>query len=267
MCQDQSISYLNAIGYNMVSLPREQFEPLMIFGGPPSDLQYLGGLSDLFLPGAPSPQIQRDDPAAEVVGHRSNRLESSVGFNLVGRLLGAFGGTGANASAGYSNAAAVQLVFLNVFHDFVAPLQIGNYIRSAQTQPGSLDMVRQYERVYIITDTLKSNQFGIIAYGKEEEALEVSADAIQDILGAKGNVKITNQADNVVCYTGEKQLRFGFRALGLSYDQKSAMLKLDVDHRFLVARAAMEPQSTPFLPPEMYELLAVDELIDIRFGR
>ena len=41
MCQDKVISYLNTIRYNAILLPREQFDPFMVLGGDPGDLNYL----------------------------------------------------------------------------------------------------------------------------------------------------------------------------------------------------------------------------------
>jgi hypothetical protein len=254
MCRDQSLSYLNAVGYNVVS-----------FAGPRKNLGYMGDLSDLVVPGPPLPEIERDDPAGDVVGRRTNRFEASVGLNLLEKLLSAFGGNEAKISAGYNHAASIQIIFLNVMHDFVAPLRVGNYLRNTRIQPESLETLSQYEHLYLVTDTLKSNQFGVVAYDQKEDAIEINADAIQNILGAQASVKVASQADHVIRYSGSKRLRFGFRALDVLYDEQHSTVRLNVHEDLLVARAKVDKQQEPALPPEAFELFTPDELLEIDF--
>jgi hypothetical protein len=84
-----------------------------------------------------------------------------------------------------------------------------------------------------------SNQFGVVAYDQKEDAIEVNADAIQNILGAQASVKVASQADHVIRYSGLKRLRFGFRALGVLYDEQHSTVRLDVHENLLVARAVV----------------------------
>jgi len=265
MCQDQAISYLNAIGYNPISLPREGFDPLMILAGPNDQLRYLGGLADLVGAGEALPEPRRDDRAGNVSDRRSGKVEAGVGFDLVGKLLAAFGGTGAKASAGYDGSGSIEIVFQDVLHDYVAPLQVGAFLaRSAPLEGSIAAMLQPYTNVYLVTDTLKSNAFGVAAYTKDGLAVNAKADAIANQVGANAKLQVTNEADNVISYQGDRWLRFAFRALPLVF-QGGQRLRLGLDQNLLVAKAA---PSTPSgqLPIDAYELLGPDRLVDVDFG-
>jgi hypothetical protein len=48
MCQDNSVTFLQSLGYNVVRLPREGIDPLLLLNGG-NNLNILGYISDIML--------------------------------------------------------------------------------------------------------------------------------------------------------------------------------------------------------------------------
>jgi hypothetical protein len=263
MCQDKAVSYLNVIRYNPILLPREAFDPLMVLGGPPGDLRYLGSLDDLVQSPAAPPTIERDDPASNVSDRRTSKLDAKAGFDLLGRLLKALG-SAVGASAKAEQMGGWEIVLLNVLHDFVAPLRLGGYLGSkARLRDGIKDMLSQYEAIYLVTETLKSNQFGIVAYDSSNTNAQVSADAIKDVISVTASIEVTHGSGNVLCYRGQKQLRFAFRALPLQLSPGATNPSLGVPADALTARAVGNADEFPL---DAFPVLAADQLIDVKFA-
>jgi hypothetical protein len=265
MCRDRSVSFLNELGYNVIALPRERFEPLMVLGGPPTGLRYLGDLGDLVTGASPPPDIQRDDPVPALAGRRSNRQELSLGVSFLERLLATMGWQGGSLSVGFREAAFVQMVYLEVRHDFVAPLRVGNYLAGARPQSLAPEIFRQCEAVVLVTDTLKSTCFGVAAYDRQEQALELRAEAIQELLGAEAGIRVSASGEGYLVFQGPRPLRFGFRGLGLALSEDHSRLQLNLREDLAGALARGIQEGPRDLPPEVYEVPRVGELLEVQF--
>lgn len=264
MGADPFVSYLNLQHYNPIEVPHEQFDPLTVLGGSsPTELQPLGTLEDLLVPGTALPTIARDDPAPAFSNRRGKTVDANAGLNLLGRLLSAFGGTSATASAEYKDADSFEYLYLGVRHDFVLPLRVLPVFQTSNLQTSALDAIAAMRYAYLVTDTLKSNEFGIVAYDGKGGSIQLDADAIQNAVGAHAGIKVDGESGSLVTYTGDAYLRFAFRALRLTYDSATRHVALQIDSTFLVSRAVGE---APALPADAYELIAAGQAIDVGSG-
>src|SRR5688572_10438919 len=93
-CDDPFVTYLNSTGFNALRLPRANFKPLQILSKNGKDLDWLGDLSDVFIPakGTLSPKLIANEVASEFSGKRSGQLKIGLGISLLGSILGAMGG-------------------------------------------------------------------------------------------------------------------------------------------------------------------------------
>jgi hypothetical protein len=253
------VPYLNLQGYNPIAVPREQFDPLFLIGGTSrTNLKFLGRLPTLLKPGTPLPEVFRDDEAPAFGNRLSDSVDAKAGLHFLGAILAAFGAGSLGVSGEYSKAATLEYLFLNVKHDYVAPLEVAAALTLAALNPAVVANVQGFPFLYLVSDTLKSNLFAVVAFDDKNAKIELNADAIKQIVGGDVSVGVANGQHNVVSYSGTKELRFAFRAIPLKlYADKEP--ELQIDDAFLVARAV--PAKT--LPPEAYEVLAPGTAVDI----
>lgn len=74
MCRERSISHLNRLGCNVVRLPRENIDPLLILSRSNGHLETLGEISDFVIGDQPKPAIERDQSAAEISGLKTDKF-------------------------------------------------------------------------------------------------------------------------------------------------------------------------------------------------
>ena len=256
---DALVAYLNLQGYNPIEIPREQFEPLRVLGGKsPTDQSYLGTLSSILTPGAPLPEVSRDDQAAEFGNRLSNAVDAKVGLSFLKSILKAFGASSADASAAYSGAKWMQYLFLNVQHDYIAPLDLMSTMTLKNINTAAVSNLQRNPYVYIVSDTLKSNLFAVVALDENNAKLELNADAIKGLVGLNAGVGVSKGNNSNVSYSGPKSLRFAFRAIGAKfYTDRDP--ELNIGNEFLVSK----DDSEKTLPAEAYEVLAPGQAISL----
>ena len=73
------------------------------------------------------------------------------------------------------------------------------------------------EKVYVITDTIKSRKFTVMPKDSQGKGLDVQIPEIQRVVGAKIKVSGDKQGSSATTYEGKKPLVFGFKAVQLFY--------------------------------------------------
>ncbi|MEJ5329007.1 MAG: hypothetical protein WHT07_02500 [Desulfobaccales bacterium] len=265
--KDRSISFLNEnLGYNVIALPRERFDPLMVLGGPLSGLRFLGYLGDLVKTRAPLPPVEVDDPMPDLAGRRSDLQEAKVGLTFLETLLKALGWQGGSLALSFKEAAFIQMVYRDVRHDFVAPMSVLNYLAEAAVNPQTPEIFRQCEAVVLVTDTLKSNCFGVMAYDRDKRALDLDIGALQEVVGVEAGILVSRESEGNLLYRGTRQLRFAFRGLRLVLDEERSRLGLDLEEEMMVARAKAGEEPPAALPLESYVVPVTGQLLEIKFS-
>ncbi len=260
LCKDDSLTYLNEIGYNVIKLPREAIDPLLVLAGPPDNLSVIGPLSD-FIAGGPPPQATRDVPAADISFKKTNRLKASLGLKLIDGFLSHLCNAGASVSSAYSDAAQIQILLQNVLTDSVAISVIANFIDSLPPTTGTLmDLIRQSGVAYLITDTAKSNAFGVQSYDASSRKLAVDAKGVQEVLGASAGVSISADAKGAITYQGNRWLRFGFKAVPFWVDDRTGKprFRIGIPSGNLIAMKGISAHKTTH-----HVLLSTDGLLDL----
>jgi hypothetical protein len=213
-CSDDATTFLKDLGYNVVRHPREGIRPLDLIGRQNDAVDYLGPLNLLVSkPHGPLPRIHPDAEGAKIQGKASSRLKFSLGVDVLGAVIGSFGGN-LGAGGSFTNARTVQFVFENVKSDHVVPLEVGNYLRDGDVDAGNL-IVREYVmgrgKLFLITRTVKSDKFTAVFERSSEVGAKVDVSALQGV--ASGNVKVEADAKrgHVISFAGNRDLTFGFK--------------------------------------------------------
>jgi hypothetical protein len=251
MCQDNAVNYLQNLGYNVLRLPREGIEPLLLLSLE-NNLTVLGNLSEIMIKEAiPISRIklEYDLKAEDINGLESSKFEINIGLKILEKILPLMGFPGIGFDLFYSHASKIEFQFKNVNQDRVVSLNdVARYIRVAipdindPTFETILDMTVD-NPAYLIVETLKSNSLGVAAYDAEGIAVGVDVTNIENLIDVSTGVKIYSSTEEKVFYQGNKQLCFGFKSSPLWVEIRGGfpIIKTSPPKTF-----AEKPQFTPF---------------------
>lgn len=218
MCKDKSVSHLNELGWNVVRLPKENINPLLILSKSNGYLETLGGISDFVVEDQPKPpEIVQDQSVAEISGLETDKFELGIGLKFLEKFLSLVGVAGLGLEASFKNAESIQFVYQNVLTDFVYPVKIGKYLLSVSPDISSpfMEHINEEGEAYIITDTLRSNTFGIVAYDEKGVKIDLDISALKQLLSATPHIEVSKDEKKVVSFKEDKFLRFAFKAIGV----------------------------------------------------
>ncbi|MDP3029413.1 MAG: hypothetical protein Q8O04_07955 [Deltaproteobacteria bacterium] len=216
MCKDKSVSHLNELGWNVVRLPKENINPLLILSKSNGYLETLGEISDFVIESEPKPpEIVRNQSVAEISGLETNEYDLGVGLKFLEKFLSLVGAAGLGLEASFKNAHKIQFVYQNVLTDSVQPMKIEKYLRSVSPDVSSffIEHLNDEGEAYIITDALKSNVFGVAAYDEKGVKLDLDISALEQLLSATPHIGVSKDEKKAVSFKGDKFLRFAFKAI------------------------------------------------------
>lgn len=226
-CKDNSTTFLAALGYSVIRVPREGIHPCDLVGRD-GDVMRLGTLDQLLSnPGANLPAVTADQVAAQINGQVSSKMKLAVGVNVLGNLLGALAGTKLGIDAAYQSASTIQFEFKDVLIDSVAPLSVGQYLRQAVIDVGNpvLDRyVMGKGELFLITEVLKSRSITVRAERSQGGTAAIEVPVVQQIASGKLDVDVSQASTGVVTYSGEKALAFGFKCFRVGLEDGELQL-------------------------------------------
>jgi hypothetical protein len=257
-CTDDSTTFLKGLGYNVVRHPREGIAPLHLVGRQNGSVDLLGPLNLLITrPSGPLPRISADAEGAKIQGQASSKLDLSIGIDVLGAIIGAFGGN-LGAAVNFTNARKIQFVFENVRSDFVVPLEVGNYLRDGSVDGGNL-ILKQYVMgngsLFLITRVVKSRRFTVVFERSDNVGASVNVPVIQQVAGGSVKVEVDVQKAHVLSFEGDRDLVFGFRCFEVGV--RNGDLTLIAGKEGAIALAA---EAAPDAVPPA--LLREDALVD-----
>ena len=222
ICTDRSTTYLRRLGYNVVRHPREGVRPLDLIGKQRDSVTYLGSIDKLITtPPGPLPEIKTDTAAAGISGQSSSKLALSVGLNLLGAVLSAFGAS-VGATSKYKGAKTIQFIFGEVLSDYAAPLDIGNFLKNGEVDNEN-PILNQYVmgngRLHVLTRTIKTNKFTVKAEDSSGAEVALEVPVIKQMLNGRVQVSAESDSSGTVTYEGDKYLTFGFECFEVGVEE------------------------------------------------
>src|SRR5438477_3364628 len=214
LCNDQSVTFLRGLGYNVVRHPTAALKPLDLIGVQNGESNYLGPLNLLITkPPTDLPKIQTDIPAADVNGQKSSKLSIGIGVNILGAVIGAMGGN-LGLDLSYTDAKRLEFQYTGVLNDQAVPLEVGNYLREGEVDAGNL-ILKQYVlgngKLFLVTKTAKSKKFTVSFEKSNGSAATVNVPLIQGAVGGKIEIKAEGQYKHILSFEGPQPLVFGFQ--------------------------------------------------------
>ena len=259
---DPSITFLRSFGFSVVRLPKAGRRPLQVMHRKGKDLNPLGDLLELFVPGnVPPPPILSDaQPGVSIEGKETGKVNVNIGLTILGGIIKAFGGSDLGLSLAYKKARTVTFEYRDVFEDSVSRLGLEQFVNRAGIRPensrGTVDKLLDDE-VYVLTSTLKSRKFVVEAQAEGGMSIQADVPVIKDAVGGNLKVETEGQLQTKVLYEGPIQLVFGIQAVQLVFDETGQFLTTeqltpgDAAARGLMARSLPEApdKSVVFFSP------------------
>jgi hypothetical protein len=220
---DPTTSFLKPLGYLVVKLPRATIKPLQLFEKRKEELVIkLGEPSELFeVPGkVPLPSIQMNKPTANISGQRSCDLAFDVGFSMLSGIISNFGGSALGLEPKYQQAKSISFQYEDVLEDSISRIELDKFLNNAvicQSCSKWITSLLENDKVLIITDTIKSCRFTVLAKDSKGNGVDFQVPELQQIVGGKIAVSSHGKTSSAITYEGKKSLVFGFKAVKLFY--------------------------------------------------
>ena len=219
---DPVLNLLNGFKYNVIRLPRTNIKPLQILEKHDNDLAVLGEVTDLFVAGnAPLPSISPDEQAPFINGQRTRELDINVGLSLLGGIIGAMTGSKVKLDAAYKRANSLVFEFDDVKVNNVNQLQLSKFLTAAKidTAVGPPAKSLEEDRLYIITNTIKSKKFTTEALQSGGQSVGVEVPIIKGAVGGSVGIRTEGSNGSKVIYEGDVPLVFGFQAVRMEFEK------------------------------------------------
>lgn len=220
VCKDPSVKHLAKFGYNVIMHPREGIAPLMLIGERDGARDIIGTVDQIISnASAPLPQAKASGDATDISGKKTNKLELTLGLDILGAVIGALGGNKLGVNAGYSQARTLEFTYEGITSEGVNVTSVGDYLVSGTPRfdhPILAQYLEDPGNLYVITEIVRSNKLGVTAYSKKGVSLGVEVPVISGAVG--GSVKVSGDSENTgkVDFEGTKHLAFGFKAFEIS---------------------------------------------------
>lgn len=247
-CADEATTYLRGLGYNVVRHPRQDLRPLLLLGRQAGEVLVLGSVEGLTQgPGRGLPAVDVGQTAADINGRSTGKFSSALGLNILDSLLGALGAAG-GVRAHYRGARSIQFTFTDVEVDRVDPLDVGDYLRDSEVDADN-PILHEYilgnGELYVVTQTVKSNQLSVTAETNDGSGVRLDVPAIQDALGGRVAVSRQGQSSTAITYSGTKKLVFGFKCFTVGLLDGRISLVATRAGSLALALSSLSPASGP----------------------
>ncbi len=229
--KDCSITYLNALGYNVIKLPRVGINPLSLIGKD-ATTAFLGDLTTMWTGPEPAPLPGPPNPASVVNGKKSAAVDLGFGLNILGSALAVFGATSPSIDLSHTSAQAIEFSYSGVTSSSVDLGLIGGYLPKGRLNADNITVQRYFgtpnASVFLIYEVLRSSSVTINATDSSSNGVALDVPAIQGVVGAKVSVKPSGSSSTGVTFasTDGIAVTFGFKAVRLQLVSDIATGKL-----------------------------------------
>jgi hypothetical protein len=221
-CSDERITYLRKFGYNVISLPRAGIRPLTVaFLQDNRRLTELGYLPEIWTSASPEPKASPDKNVAQIGGQSTDKLKASVGLDVLANLVQALGADPIGIKAQYGKASTLTFHFKAVERERITAFALGKYLTDGKLSSDDPFVKRYFhssEKLYVVTEVLKSTGFGVTAHDSSDAGLSLDVPVIKGAFSGKGSVAVESTSQGTVEFSGQTPLPFAFIAAQLSWN-------------------------------------------------
>jgi hypothetical protein len=220
-CKDPALNYLGKQGYNVVRLPRAGIAPLDVLGRDRRTIERLGSLDRIWKSGQDAPGVSDPQPAANIDGRKTSKLNLSIGLKFLSDVLGAMGAELPELGFAYKRAKTLQFTITNVHAVSIPPFQLGEFLAEGDLDTRNPFVSRYFvdedTDAFVIFETLTSDAITVAAETSSGQEISLDVPAIQQTVGANVEVSVQSDSSRSVTYKGETPLTFGFKAFQVEF--------------------------------------------------
>ncbi|MBN1882334.1 MAG: hypothetical protein JW885_09190 [Deltaproteobacteria bacterium] len=268
MLDKPAIKFLNDLGYNPVSYPYREFEPMDVLYRAKKKLARLGSVSYIIADTSEKkPKIERDRETPKISGHLTAKFNFSLGVSALDNLLSAIGVPGVGVKGLFKNAKSFTFEYKNVLLDSSEPLAIAKYLGNSVPDMKNklIGHFDEKKEAYIVLEVLKSNSFSITSKDKNECNLDIDVANLQDIISVQPGITVKKTEDYTVSFKGKKYFNFAIMVMMMWVSPESQSFEMMIPGKppgvGTKAMFSMEEKDAQniFSPP----LIQPGELLDI----
>lgn len=217
MCKDPLISSLNSFGFYPIKHPDVGNKVFLILSKANGYLDGLGPLSDFISEEGPLPEVEQDIQAADIAGIKSSDFDLDTGLNILGTFLSFLGAPAIGLKAAFSKAKNVVFQYRNVVKDRVRLTKVEKFLTKVTPSKGSrlLQEIEDRGEAYVITELLKSNSFGIVAFDEKGFEVGIDVDHINQLLGVNSKIGVKKISEFHTVFEGKMSASFAFKAYSI----------------------------------------------------
>lgn len=222
ICKDQSLTYLNKFGYNVVRLPRTGINPLDVLGKNKVSYERLGRLDQIWestvnVPGPNAPQFA---PQINVV--QTGKIKLSVGLKILGNILSSFGVAGASLESSFQGVHTLKFSFGMPEIVSIDIFKIGDFMSNGNLKSQNPVVKHYFEeeeaRTFVLSEILKTDTISVKSFNEAGVEMKADVSGIQETVNGKVNVSAGRERNTEIIYKGNEKLVFGFKAFEIIWN-------------------------------------------------
>ncbi len=245
-----------------VTPPESTIRPLFVLSRLDGKVSRRGDLKFLF-PKKHHKSLNLDfthDRVADTALQRTQKVDMSLGVQIMGALLQGFKIDTAPVTAALSGAREISFSFTNIERVSVDVNELGAVLsgKHLDLQNASAKIFLDEEgasEMLLVTDVLSSNMMAVNTESTSGHDFKINLEALQaSIASANLDVKVQKHQENSIVFKGETPLTFAFSCIRVYVDPQTGQLTLGESVEVRRAREAVSGvESTP-PPPEFVQL-------------
>ncbi len=212
-------------GANPLKVPEARILPLCMLEIIDNSPKYLGMFKFLVEGNFEFDLAIHESPVAQISNVKTKKVDFSIGLNILGNFIKAFGMDPASIGASIKGASKMAFAFGNVTRKYIDVLELGKILIENDLKGDSNNIIvskimkNKHAKLALITDTLMSTDFSLSIFKENETGASIDIPLIQDYL-AKVNtkLKVSKTSDNEITFSGDTPLTYAFSCVEITLD-------------------------------------------------
>ena len=248
-------NYLADAGYDALALPKEKFAPLSLFMKRNGNIDEVGALKELILPGEePLPEIGEGD-VADLSGKLEKRTKASLAVSVLKLFAKLGGGDPAKVEAKFTNAREAEFSIHDPEELLISQIELAKYLQAGtpDESTGDFMVLLADDKIYAVWSVLRSSKVEVELEDSNGQSIGIEIPTLKELLGVGVEVSHSGESSSKVIVDGGQKMTFGFKAVQLFYEnmQPGAFEPMDLDR--------MEPEERPLREAKFEEAVEVIE--------
>ncbi len=211
-------------GYNLVKLPKEGIEPLLLLYKNKRDVNSGGKNIDwLFaVTDSPLPSVSKNNVTVDIQENALVSYNGELGLKLLEQLLEKLKMGNLSGKLDANSMHSIQIRYQDVLEDNVSVIELDSFISGSEPDVKEFNSFKEKLKdsdLYVINSVLKSNSFSISAQDENGQKVDLEA-KLKGVVDADVHVGRSHKDEVVLKHEKATPIVFAFKAQRIIYDHK-----------------------------------------------